>query len=236
MYFEQPPGLPYRYNGSWWEVMYSDRFVSLKYLNGPIREGADPYDWTTPWFSGPSVFQCPDVPPERGPIRNYDTTRTFIRATRVMTHYAFTYLGSRLMYHAGTEPEHTWSATSYGYVGPETVDRPRMPSQFIIGGDMGTDPWEEEPANVLDVWYAIGLRVWDLGPNLTTSPKLYLAHNGKFNVMYLDGSAGVAPQVVRDLSKIDGDLSAINETTSVLPEAEKAARYFHPNPPAIWPQ
>lgn len=217
---------PWGYDATW-----SDQLVGFRYLDAPVGwQGGLPtafVGWVhdkTSFFPAGSIFTCPGTP--NGSYGMY-------KNSRYPTQYFFSYIGGRRLSNGSVSAP--YFDTTIGSVGPYKIDRSAEPTRLILAGDaaLRPDSTDNTAWSTMEEWNKIG-RIFNTNNNLNQvnpASQLPVAHGGNPRVLFLDGSAGPAPQALKDVWDMPTGTWTDNLT---LPKVQAWARYFHVNPPADW--
>lgn len=119
--------------------------------------------------------------------------------------------------------------------GPIRMDTAANPSQFLVVYESFTQKMDGQPIHMFrpNCWSAwlIGLIVQGNAIPFERQPECRWMHNNRPNIAALDGSVGPVKDGLAELidSPIGTHMADID-----LPGVQRAARWFHPRPPAEW--
>jgi prepilin-type N-terminal cleavage/methylation domain-containing protein len=211
-----------------WELL-----VYKGYIQAPMYMGNDDFagvpEASPLIHPANSVFTCPGQ--EAGPYYR----GAWI--SRVYTQYYYTNLGGYMTDSVSPDAwTRNWQDVT-GYSGPLKTDLVKTPTSFIVAADsgrrgsFGNYTTDNESWN----WWSIGMATTtDFGVP-STSGRLTIQHDGSPKVLGLDGAAGRAPDAVLELANLTGS-TPVYDTSGSNSVQQKAARYFHPDPPSTWAQ
>lgn len=219
------PSLGYR-------AMWSDQLVGLRYLDAPVGWQGGLPTYITGWvqdktslFPAGSVFTCPGTP---------SGSYGWYSHNRYPTQYFFSSIGGLRM-SSGSFSLPYYFDSQAGSRGPYKLDVIAQPTRLILAGDAAL-----RPDNSNSTAWMINGSYYDIGRRFNTimnitqvnpASQLPPAHGGNPRVLFLDGSAGPAPQALKNVWDrpagvwVDDVYNATNQAW---------ARYFHVNPPANW--